>query len=767
MKLSTTINSCLLYLLCLLTGACSGTRDLPVGDKLYTGSTIRLESVEVIKHTNFIKTTAENAIRPLPNSSIFGMRPKVWIYLRATKFPNNKLYKWLNKYGQAPVLISQIRPSATAAILDATFFNIGIFESNTEYQIQEKKHTAKVLYISHIETPYSLKKVDYSISEDSINDLIVADEKNSLLIPGDNYNLDVLKNERIRIDALLKNKGYFYFSPEYLLFKSDTSKTEHTISLRLTLKSTTPKNARMAYRIHRVFIDPDYTLNSDTSKIIKDTIRYQNTVFLGKETEKTIRPGILLQSIYLKKAELYSRLNHEITLNRLMTMGTYKFVSVKFIDSDTVASGFLDATILMTPMAKRTFRAEIDFVSKSTNFMGPRMNFSYLNRNTFHGAELLSLNIAGTFEAQVGGNNLYSYSLAPQAEIFFPGILIPFKTIKTNSLYQPKTRLGFSYNYMKRVNYFDLRSLQFSYGFKWKKNIQKEQELNPIMVSFTSITNQSETFKELLTNNAFLKKSYEDQFIAGGSYSFIYNEQLQSEKKIQYYFHLTTEASGNAISLVKILSSEKRTLDKPFKILGSAYSQYAKLSMDFRSYYNFIDKNTLAVRFFAGVAKPYGNSTVLPYSKQFFSGGPNSIRAFSINSVGPGTYYQKANNSGFLQLGGDLKLEANAEYRFNIFRYFKGAVFADAGNSWLLQTNPTWAIKAFSFSEFPKEIAVGAGIGLRMDVTFFILRFDLATPLRKPWLTENNQWVINQIDILSPSWRRDNLILNIAIGYPF
>jgi hemolysin activation/secretion protein len=312
-----------------------------------------------------------------------------------------------------------------------------------------------------------------------------------------------------------------------------------------------------------------------------------------------------------------------------------------------------------------------------------------------------------------------------------------------------------------------MRTFQFIYGFKWKETIRKEHELNPISISYTSIVNKSPAFNELLASNPFLKKSYEEQFIPGGSYSFTYNEQVDVEKKIQYFFHLVTEASGNSISAVKLISGQRVSSKDPSKIGGSIYSQLAKLSIDSRAYYNFADKNKFALRIFAGIGEAFGNSSVLPYSKQFFSGGPNSIRAFHINSVGPGTYFQNSNVSGFLQLGGDIKLETNAEYRFNIIRFFKGALFMDAGNIWLLKSDPAATSNPFNLSDFHKEVAVGAGFGLRIDLSFFILRFDLATPLRKPWLEENKRWVIKQINFGNPSWRSENLILNVAIGYPF
>ena len=763
------LNKYFLILICLLLAACSGTKHLPKGEKLYTGGEIKLETTDKI-NKRFIKTIAESAVRPAPNKSYLGIRLKLWMYMAAGENPKTKFKKWLKKTGEAPVLISSVKPGVTTAIIDAKLFNIGIFKSYSESKIVEKKHTAKVIYTSHIHKPYIVKELNYAISDDSLSHTILTEKKKSFIKPGEDYNLDILKNERIRIDALLKNNGYFYFNPDYLLFKADTSAVNHTISFKLTLKDSIPKNALTVYRINKVFIDQDYSLNEEVPDRTKDTIRYRNNVFIGKESEMNIRPRVILRSVYLKKNEIYSRQNHNITLNRLMSMGNFKFVRVKFSDSDTIAPGFLDVTILMTTMPNYTFRAGTDLVSKSNNFTGPRMNLSLLNRNTFKGAELLNLNMAGSFEAQFSGNNknLYSYSWNPQVELTFPRFIVPFKIKRTNSIYIPKTRLSLSYNYLKRVDYFDMRTSQFIYGFKWKENIKKEHELNPINVSYTSLGNQSAAFTELLASNPFLKKSYEEQFIAGGNYSFTYNEQVVPVKKMQYFLLATAETAGNVFSLAKLIGGEKPSSENPSKVVGSIYSQYAKLSIDARGYFNFSDKNKMAMRVFAGVAKPFGNSSILPYTKQFFSGGPNSLRAFQINSVGPGTNYQNSDNRGFLQLGGDIKLEMNGEYRFNIYRFFKGALFVDAGNVWLQKSNPANTGSPFLFSTFMNEIAVGTGVGLRIDVSFFILRFDLAMPLRKiPKPGDNFRWVTDQINFANSSWRSDNLILNIAIGYPF
>jgi len=757
------------FTICLLLASCSGTRHLPKDEKLYTGAKINLESTDHISHRKkkLIKTVAENAVRPKPNKKIVGLRPKLWMYMKAGENPQSKLKKWFKKNGEAPVFISSIKPAVTSAIIDARFFNIGIFNSYTEFKIIEKQHTSKIIYTSHIHVPYTINEIKYSISDDSLSRIILTEKKKSLIKTGDDYNLEKLKSERLRIDALLKDNGYFYFNPDFLVFKADTSVKNHDVTLRLSLKDSIPEKALIVYRINKVFIDQDFSLDEDTAKA-KDIIWYQGNYFFGTEAEMRIRPKVISQSVYLRKNEIYSRKNHNITLNRLMTMGNFKFVRMNFSDSDITATGFLDVTILMTPLPEHTFRAEIGIVSKSNNYTGPRLNTSFINRNTFNGAELLNLNLAASFEAQLSGanKNLYSFSVNPQVELYFPRFILPFK-IKTNSLYIPKTRLSLSYIFSKRVGYFDMHTLQFTYGYKWKQDIRIEHELNPVNISFTKLLNQTVAFNELLAANPFLKKSYEEQFIAGSTYIYTYNEQVFPLKKIQYFFQLTAEAAGNAFSLAQTINGKKISADNPSSVIGSVYSQFARLSIDGRGYYNFRDKNKLAMRVYAGIAKPYGNSSVLPYTRQYFSGGPNSIRAFSINSVGPGTYDQKNDSLGFLQLGGDVKLELNSEYRFGIYRFIKGALFADAGNVWLLKSNPDTLGIPFSFSRIGKDIAVGAGIGLRVDVSFFILRFDLATPLRIPWLEQTNKWVIKEINPGSSAWRKGNLILNVAIGYPF
>jgi outer membrane protein insertion porin family len=762
-KIMRLYNNFQLFVLLLFLAGCSGTRHLPKGEKLYVGAATALVTDEIVDSRQ-IKSVAQEAVRPEPNSSVLGMRPKLWLYQTAGENPKGKVKQWLKKKGESPVLLSDVKPAVTAAIIDAKLFNLGIFNSKTTFETKEKERTAKIIYTSHIHAPYKIKSYSIEISDDSISRLIKSQAGNSLVKAGDPYQLVNLQNERNRIDALLKDSGYFYFSPDYLVFEADTSVTDQGMTLRLTLKKETPDEALRAYCIRKVTIDQNYSL--DEGKNDNDTTMYGNVVFMGKKDEMNIRPDVILRAVFLKQNENYDRQNHSITLNRLMSMGNFKFVQVKFADSDS--TGYLDVTILLTPLPTNTFRAEMDIVTKSNNYTGPRMNISLLNRNTFGGSEQLNLNMAGSFEAQLNALNqgLFSYSFNPQLELTIPRLQLPFKLKLSNSIYTPQTRVTLSYNYMKRVNYFDMSTLLFSYGYKWKKNVREAHELTPINISNTALSNESDDFKALLTANPYLKKSYDEQFVAGASYSYTYNEQPVPGKTLQYYLQFHAESAGSVFSLINIIAGKDPSSVNPSTMLGMVYSQFVKFSVDGRAYININSRDKLAMRFNAGIGKAFGNSSSLPYSRQFFSGGPNSIRAFAINSVGPGDYEQQA-AGGFLQTGGDIKLEMNAEYRFDIYSFLKGAVFVDAGNVWLQASNPVSLGNPFRFNSFMNEVAVGSGFGLRLDVSFFVLRFDLAAPLRKPWLPATDRWVINEMNPFNADWRKENLMLNMAIGYPF
>jgi outer membrane protein assembly factor BamA len=411
-------------------------------------------------------------------------------------------------------------------------------------------------------------------------------------------------------------------------------------------------------------------------------------------------------------------------------------------------------------------------VTKSNNFTGPALTLSYKNRNLTKGAELFVFNIDASYETQLTGakKGLNSFELGATTQLFVPKFVTPFRIRDESSQFVPKTKFDLGFRILHRVEYFDMNSINFSYGYTWKETAQKEYQFDPISINFAKLMKTTDQFEKLLQQNTFLRKSFEQQFTLGSRASFTYNSIIGIEKPNQWYFNATVDLSGNTAYLIQsLVSKRKATEEKPYSLFGYEYSQYSKISTDTR-YYLSIDKdNKIATRFIAGVGIPYGNSNSMPYIKQFFSGGSNSIRAFLPRTVGPGSYRRPDTTSTrvYLDQAGDMKLEANFEYRFTIISVLKGALFLDAGNVWLIRKSAELPGGEFKPRESRKEIAIGTGFGLRVDVSFFVLRLDLGIPLRKPYLPETERWVGDDIQFGSPTWRKNNLVLNIAIGYPF
>lgn len=756
-------------LCCIYLYGCSGLNYVPTSEKLYTGYSITVNSKDKIHNKNLYKKVAAKVIRPKTNKRIFLSRPKLWFYYVSGDTSKSKFRKWIQtKIGEPPVYMSAVAPSQTSKYIDAALFNEGIFKSSTSFLLKEKNKSAKINYISNVHNPFTFDTISYSKINDTIDKELLANKKRSLLVKGEPYSLDLIKKERERIDKLLKEKGFYYFRPDYLKFIADTNEVQMTVNLNLKLTDNIPENATRIYKIGLVTVDQTYSLKRDSLTAIKDTIHYKDVVFKG---ENPVRPKVIMRSLFLKQDDIYSRQNHNMTLNKLMSLGTFKFIIIEFPEIDSIGIGKLNANIDLTPTPQKSVRIELQGTSKSNDYLGPALNLNYKNRNTFGGAELLNINLKGRFETQINSSykGNYSYDVGPDIELYIPKFILPFNVRDPKGYYIPQTKIAIGYDYLKRVGFYNLNSLNFSYGYKWKENIKIDHELNPFFVNYSVIGNKSVEFDSLLQQNILLKKSFEEQFITGANYAFTYNEQVIPNKKNQILFMLKSEVAGNSLSIINRVTKNVKSNDaKPSEFLGSVYSQYARLSLDFRNYYSTSPNDKIVFRIYSGIGLPYGNSATLPYSKQFFSGGPNSIRAFRLNSLGPGNYHQTTNQENFFfDQGGEIKFEANTEYRFGIYKILKGAFFVDAGNIWLINKNPEIDVAPFKFNRLLKDAAVGTGFGLRLDATFFVVRFDFAFPLRKPWLEDGQQWSYKTISFGDPSWRGDNLILNFAIGYPF
>lgn len=752
-----------LLIMVLLSG-CTALKYIPKEEQLYTGAKIEVIATKKITDQKIAVSAVKDLIRPKTNTKILASRPLLWIYFVAgTPKKETGFRHWLKtKVGEPPVYKSMTDPVLVSKAIDAKLYNMGFFNSYSQPEIIESKNekTSSVIYKLFLYEPYTFQKIIFPKDSDILSKYITASEKGSLLKKDKRYDLDLLLQERARIDDRLKRHGFYYFNPDHILFKTDTALGNGKLLIYITLKPEIPEKAKLTYRIAEVNVYPDYKLGKDSlngNKEVIDSVNYYDkTGYIKHEP--------VLRTVFIKNNQVYNRYKHNLTLNHLNGLGVFKFVNVRITEKDTATEGWLSANIFLIPLPQKSVSVEMQGVSKSNNFIGPALTLSLRNRNAFKGAELMIYNLRGSFETQLNGlyKGQYTYEIDPRIELYVPRFMVPFK-FKVNNNYVPRTKFILDYSFLSRVGYFDLNSFKFIYGYKWKQTRTIDHDLSLVSINYYNIYNTSSLFNDFINSNILLKRRFEEQFIAGIAYSFFYNEQLKRIKKNQVYFNGNIELAGNTLSLYKkVISGENSTAGNPSKAFGINFAQFAKMDIDVRDYFHLGEKSMIASRFIAGWGLPYGNSFTMPYVKQFFSGGAYSVRGFPAYAVGPGSYAPPDSSKGilFLQQGGEIKLEANIEYRFPIVGIFRGALFADAGNVWLNNKSTDLPGAEFNGTRFIKEIAVGVGAGLRIDLNFFVLRLDLGVPARKPWLPEGQRWMLNQINF-------SDVIFNLAFGYPF
>jgi outer membrane protein assembly factor BamA len=751
-------------LLAVFVTGCSNTAYLSKGEKLYTGADVNIQEKESIPDKSNLKGQLELLAKPEPNGKFLWLfHLKLWLY-------NIGFFK--HSLGEPPVLLQSVVPDRVAARMRNLLEGKGYFRADVQYSVREEESTADVQYNIALRSPYRINGMSVQSGNTALAEAIRLTMGKTILAAGDQYDLVKLKQERERIDAALKEKGYFYFSPDFIEFQADSTAGNKTINLSLQIKSDIPFEATRVYTISNITISSGYSLNRDSVALSAgDTVRVGGCTYV--DIDKKFDPEVIVRSIFFRKGTFYNRDDHDITLNRLMNLGVFKFVNIRFIRADSADIPRLDIHIDLTPLSTKNIRFELQGVSKSNNLAGPVLNSSFRNRNLFGGAELFTLSGEVGLEMPVGGGQSggNSYLVGTRGELDLPQFLVPFRLNNVSSLFVPKTRIVLGFNLLDRLQYYQLFSVDASFGYNWKESLSKEHNLSLLSITFAHLANTTQKFNDLLNANPLLKKSFEQQFIIGENYSFTYNDQLEKDHTNHLYFKGSIDLSGNLLQLVQSLFyKQKATPDTPYEIFGTAYSQYYRFDIDLRHYFNSIDqRSSLASRLIAGIGVAYGNSATLPYVKQFYIGGSNSVRAFSARSLGPGSYKipDSLAAKSFIDQAGDITLEANTEYRFPIISIVKGALFVDAGNIWLLQEDPDRPGSKFSGKTFLDEIAVGTGVGLRFDLSFFILRLDLAFPLRVPYLPQGERWVTNKIDFGNSSWLKNNLLLNVAIGYPY
>lgn len=772
--LKNTFNYFIFSLMLLIVFSCNNEKYLVPGQYLYNGAELKINSKGKVENKSKLNRELQNLIYPEPNSKFLGARTKLWFYNITEEPEKSKGFKYWKKYklGEPPVLMKHTDPERVRKLMKNHLINSGYFNAEAEYKVIPKEKEASILYSVSIDTAYKINEIHFPEAGDYLSNSIANTKEATLLKAGENYSLSTLEQERQRISKALKSEGFYFFEAQFLKFKVDSTIGNRSVNIYLEVKGNINEKFLQTYRIGKIYVYPNYSLDQDSILSSTDTLYSNGCYYLLQDSGK-FRPEIITDAVFLQSGKLYNQKAHQYTLQRLIGLGAFQFVNIEYVpDADT--SGILTSHIYLTPFIKKSLRLELSVTTKSNGFTGPGFNTSFRNRNALRGSELFIVNVTTGYETQISGNQsgLNSFELGLSTELVVPRFITPFEIRHVSSRYIPKTSFKLGFRILKRVKYFLTNSYDASFGYKWRETATKLHELYPVSFNFVNLANAEPIFDSLLTANPLLRRSFEEQFILGTVYTYTFNSKLKESRKNDFFFQGTADVAGNLIGL---LGNKKQNpeqgfeTDTNFSFAGVPFSQYLKFETIFKHYFNISDRSQIASRFSAGVGIPTGNSHTLPYIKQFFAGGSNSIRAFHTRSLGPGTYRPKDEGlrSIYLDQAGDIKLELNTEYRFTIFEMIKGAIFLDIGNIWLANEDPNRPGGKFEAKNFMNELAVGSGFGLRIDPGFFVLRFDFGFPLRKPYLPEGKRWVSSQMDFASSEWRKENVILNIAIGYPF
>ncbi|MFZ1687023.1 MAG: BamA/TamA family outer membrane protein [Flavobacteriales bacterium] len=751
---------CVAYpvLLCAaLLSSCTGLKYATPERPLFAGFEVEWDQPPVEERKSLTGELTEVVV-PEPNTNILGMRPAAALH-NAIKEPRkvNGLRNLLkNKIGSPPVYLADVPLNDINAALENRMNNHGYFAARSRYEVNAEGRKARVVFHVNAGVPHRLRSIAYGDSTDTLNLRIARSRERSPLEVGQFYDLARLDAERNRVAGSLRNAGWYHLKDDDLVWAADTSGGDHVMDVRLRMKRVANAKARQRFTLGAVRVHGDYdaALPRNDSTVV-DSVVYINYL-------NTYRPKTIVRGVFLRPGQFYSSFCSDQTTQHLSSFGVFKSTQVNYTE-DALRPGVLHANVLLVPQKRWSLFSELNAVSKSNNFAGPGLRVGFKDRDLFRGAEILSADLNGRFETQIAGDRkgTNAYEIGVKMSLQIPRI-VPFRGLRSVRSSAPNTRADIGYGLFRRVGLYGLESFNTSFGYVWRHNPRVWHDVRILEVSFNSLYYSSAEFTAFLDTNPAVQRSFEEQFIVGLGYTYTVTTQRRTTTSGYMMASLGFDESGNLLDLGYRIAGPRP--EEGDLLLGRRYSQFLRFRPEVR-YYSPAGRggDRIVARVLAGVAVPYGNSDVVPFVKQFYVGGTNSVRAFRARSVGPGTYVPEENSTVLIDQTGEIRFEANLEYRFTISGYLKGALFADAGNIWLVNDDPQRPGGTFKWENALSELAAGAGFGVRFDPEVIVVRLDLATPLRRPSLPEGDRWVF---DDLEPKLF-DNMIFNIAIGYPF
>lgn len=777
----------------LVTISCSTISSLDDNEILFTGLVATdYNNYEKNSHQSEVETEVEAALATAPNGALFGSSYYrtpfpygLWIW-NAWSGKNGVIAKWLvESFGKAPVLMSNVNPALRAQIAKNVLENNGYFNAVVTYDTfmgkpattkkdsTERPRTAKVQYHVNFGDLYRLDSISYTNCSQDIYDKITSSE--SLLHKGDPFSVSQLENERLRIYDLLRDKGYYFYQPSYITYFADTIMLPKKVQLRVHMLDSLSENVMRKWVIGSTTVQ----IKRDFREQITDTVqrRFMTILFNGKRPP--IRPRVILADTKLRPGMLFSQDKYKESLNNLTSKGVFSSVDITFeprksLDGtyasipDTVGerdgeqragAGILDMTVNAVLDKPYDVFFEANAMGKTSGRLGPGVGFGITKRNAFHGGEILSLNAGANYEFQIGGEqdmgNSYDFSL--NAVLNLPRLLLPKLWKKRRRWYvTPSTIVNVSGELIRRASFFNREILSSEYTYIFQPSERSIHKLSPLIITYGRTSDISEKYYEKIQNSATSIVALNDELTPKIRYTYTYSSTKDVVNPI--YWQFVVSEAGNVTSLLHNVFTGKKLNEKGKKILSTPFSQFIKFETEFRKSWNLGEKSSFVLHLYGGIMSAYGNNDMAPFSEQFYIGGANDLRGFSMRSIGPGEVHFSDNNLAYLYHTGDAKFVVNAEYRPHMFGSLYGALFADVGNVWSLRHSVRKRFMDEGLGDPAKsDVGVDVGVGVRYDLDFFVLRLDWGFAIHNPY----SSGFIN-----CGSFGKSQVI-NFAIGYPF
>ena len=774
------------YILCCVVlgftlSACNVTHLIPSDSYLLQRAKIE-EDKEAPRNERIKADDVTKYLRQKPNKHFLGTDFYAWIYLMANPEKDNWWNNLKRKMGEPPVLFNERDTKRSVANLKLYLESRGYYSSDVTFRVDttSRRKRAKVYYTLKQGKPYCISSISYDFRDPFLESVVLPDTVNTLLHRGDIFDISVLDAERNRIALYLKDRGYYNFSVNNVAYVADTLGGNNKVGVKVVIKQElTGYNERgvpiyadnKQYRLRNINIIPRYNAaiaKNQTNYFERfDSLEYKglNILFFGKQPK--VRPIVLRGAISLRPKELYNYSRVHSTYANLMAMGYFKsarvnFNEVKLTPPEKAAmpprEGLLDCDIYCTPALQQSIKAELE-ASTTSSFYGLTALVGYQNRNIFRGAEMLELTGTAGYEYMKAPNSKKRHAMefGLSASLSFPRFLLANYAL-SNKILVPKTKFEISYNYQDRP-YYERHLSSLSWVYSCKNRTNSSFVVRPISFNWVNVSYINQDYFNSLQNQ-YLKYSFQSQLIVALSGSYVLNKQYTSAPNNYTTVRANCELSGNLLNGLVHLFAKPPVGRDYYELLGIRYSQYVRADISASHKIMFGKVTALAGRLYAGIAYAYGNSDAVPFDRLFYAGGSNSMRGWAPRTLGPGSSPAPTNVVYPTQLG-DMKLEANLEFRFPIWDMFHGAAFFDLGNIWYIGRKDVSYPESsvFRFNSFYKQLAFNTGIGIRLDIDFAILRLDWGIQLHNPNNPEGERWIHNF------KWR--NTSLNFGVGFPF